>query len=114
MAGLQGGRTLDEHDVERVEALRRGVGDRADQRPVARTAVDEGERVGLLQLDPPCIERAGDHRPEERTDLGTGEEVTPPAGAAAASEEAELRVVERSVDVFAEVKGTVLTNARDE
>ena len=105
-------RALDEHDVERVEASRRGVDDRADQGPVARATVDEGERVGPAQLDPPRVERAGDHRAEEWADLGAREEVTSAARAAAAGEEAERRVVQRGVDVLAEAKGAALTNAR--
>src|SRR6185503_2238396 len=48
------------------------------------------------------------------THLGAGEEITSAPGTAAAHEEAELRVVQRGIDVVAKANGAALTNARDE
>ena len=55
-------------------------------------------RVGLLQLAPPPVERAGDQRAEQRSDLGAGDEVAPGAPRAPGAGEEAVVAVERELD----------------
>jgi hypothetical protein len=84
---------LDEHVAER--ALARGLGSQhvAREAAVARTRFDDEERVGFVERVPQAVDRPSDTFPEQRTDFGAGQEVTPgPPGTAARREEAALAV----------------------
>ena len=72
-------------------------------RPDPGARLHHDERIGIAELVPPPVERAGDARAEQRTDLGARDEVAAGApGAVTGREEAGLRVVERGLDEGAE------------
>jgi hypothetical protein len=60
---------------------------------------DDHERIRVVELVPAPVERARDAGPEERADLGAGDEVaTGPARATAGGEEADLGFVQGDLD----------------
>jgi hypothetical protein len=99
MQGPQCARPLDGDVAKRRPARRRGGPHRRGQRASAGAGLDDGERLRLAELRPPGVEGPGQDGPEQRADLGTGEEVAArTAGGAAALVEPEGGVVERQLD----------------
>jgi len=69
--------------------------------------LDDHERVGPVELVPPRVQCPGQHGPEERAHLGTGDEVAAAApGVPAPPVEAGLVVVERQLDQLVEAQRT--------
>jgi hypothetical protein len=85
--------------VERTLAFGTGALHVTREAAVARTRFDDDERIGVVELVPAPIERPGDARAEERTDLGAGHEVAPgAAGAVPSREETGAGFVQRDFD----------------
>ena len=105
----QRGGAFDEHVANCPSARGSGVEHRARERARARTRLDDHERVGPVETDPPGVEGARQHRAEQRPHLGAGDEVAPgtrrASGASGARVEAELVVVERELDQLVETQG---------
>ncbi len=96
---------FDHHPVQRTRALRCGGTDRYGQSPPAGTRLDDGEGIRASESAPQRIETSSDNGPEQRSDLGTGDEVAPSTpGTAAGGEEAAPGSVERQFDEAIEAK----------
>ena len=86
-------------------ARRRGGEDRLGQRAATRPDLDHGELVRSAELDPHVVEVPPEHRPEQRTDLGTRDEIAlSPAGLPRGGVEPDRRVVEAPIDVIIEAE----------
>ena len=81
-------RQLHQHQPQRArsQASRFGGQHRAGQRARACPPVDHREGLGFIQLSPPCVQRPGQHRAEQRTHLRRSQKMPrmspgpPPAG----------------------------------
>jgi hypothetical protein len=94
-----GRRDLHEHVVQCGAARRRGTQHVAGEVAGACARLDDDERIGVVERAPAPVERAGDARAEQRSHLGTRDEVaTGAAGAAARREESDLGLVQRDLD----------------
>ena len=116
VTGAHGRRPVDEHPAQRPEAVGLGDEDRAGQRARPGTGLDDDEGVGLAELAPPPVELAGDHRAEERSHLGRGDEVTaaPARRSDPAGVETGHRVVQRLLDERRERHGPTPPDALDD
>ena len=107
LAAAQDERAFDQDIAQRDRTRRPRVEDGACERPRAGARLDDHERVGPVELVPPRVQCPGQHGPEERAHLGTGDEVAAAApGVPAPPVEAGLVVVERQLDQLVEAQRT--------
>ena len=112
-------RALDRHVAQRAGTLGLGPEHVGGEPAAAGADLDDEERIRAAQTTPGVVDRPGEHRPEERPDLRTGDEVAPRPTGTTPTEEPFDRVVQRCVlevgerdrplatDPFPETRGQV-------